>query len=79
MSKFISIGIVFLFVACSFQQTELKLWEAYDETAEINANANHPVERMRYKRIQSQHSDRNTFFAPFKKIFCGLQKKSTMG
>ena len=67
MSKFISIGIVFLFVACSFQQAELEVWEAYDETAEIEANENHPVERMRYKRIQSQHSDRNTFFAPFKK------------
>ncbi len=75
MSKFISIGIVFLFVACSFQQAELKRWEAYDETTEIEANANHPIKRMRYKRIQSQHTDRNTFFAPFKKDLLGFTEE----
>lgn len=67
MTKFLSLGIVFLFLACSPQKVELKLWEAYDETEEIEGNAKHPIKRMRYKRIQSQHSDRNTFFAPFKK------------
>lgn len=52
--------------SCHTEEGQLAQWVAYDETEELQANQEHPVERMRYKRIQSQHSDRNTFFIPFK-------------
>jgi amidase len=52
--------------SCHTEEGQLAQWVAYDETEELQANQEHPVERMRYKRIQSQHSDRNTFFIPYK-------------
>lgn len=52
--------------SCNTEEGQLAQWVAYDETEELQANQEHPVKRMRYKRIQSQHSDRNTFFIPFK-------------
>ena len=52
--------------SCHTEEGQLAQWVAYEETEELQANQEHPVERMRYKRIQSQHSDRNTFFIPFK-------------
>ena len=52
--------------SCHTEEGQLAQWVAYDETEELQANQEHPVKRMRYKRIQSQHSDRNTFFIPFK-------------
>ena len=55
-----------LFFGCESTIPELNRWEAYDETKELNANADHPIKRMQYKRIQSLHNDRNSFFAPFK-------------
>ena len=55
-----------LFFGCESAIPELNQWEAYDETKELNANADHPIKRMQYKRIQSLHNDRNSFFAPFK-------------
>ena len=60
---------IFLFVwfGCTPTPAPLNQWEAYDETEELKANADHPIARMRYKRIQSKHSDRNALFFPFKK------------
>ena len=61
--------LVFLclfFLGCDFLTPELNQWESYNETEELIANANHPIKRMRYKRIQSQHSDRNSLFIPFR-------------
>ena len=52
--------------SCHTEEGQLAQWVAYDETEELQANQEHPVKRMRYKRIQSKHSDRNTFFIPFK-------------
>jgi len=40
------------------------LWNRYDETEEIAANADHPVSRMRYKLIQSKVLDKNEVFLP---------------
>ena len=58
--------IGFFLSSCNTEEGQLAQWVAYDETEELQANQEHPVKRMRYKRIQSQHSDRNTFFIPFK-------------
>jgi len=55
-----------LFFGCESTISELNRWESYDETEELIANADHPIKRMQYKRIQSQHTDRNSFFIPFK-------------
>ncbi len=55
-----------LFFGCESTIPELNRWESYDETEELIANADHPIKRMQYKRIQSQHTDRNSFFIPFK-------------
>jgi amidase len=40
------------------------LWKSYDETEELKANAEHPILRMRFKRIQSKILDRNALFLP---------------
>ncbi|SHH02862.1 amidase family protein [Flagellimonas flava] len=40
------------------------LWTPYDETAEIQENANHENERMRFRFIQSKILDKNEVFAP---------------
>ncbi|MDA7777726.1 amidase family protein [Flavobacteriaceae bacterium] len=55
-----------LFFGCESTIPELNRWGSYDETEELIANADHPIKRMQYKRIQSQHTDRNSFFIPFK-------------
>jgi amidase len=47
-----------------FEAVEGALWNRYDETEEIAANADHPVERMRYKLIQSRVLDKNEVFLP---------------
>ena len=60
---------IFLFVwfGCTPSLAPLNQWETYDETEELTANSDHPIARMRYRRIQSKHSDRNALFLPFKK------------
>lgn len=40
------------------------LWNRYDESEDLAANADHPVERMRYKLIQSRVVDKNDIFLP---------------
>ena len=55
-----------LFFGCDSAIPELNRWEPYDEKKELIANADHPIKRMQFKRIQSQHTDRNSFFVPFK-------------
>ena len=56
-----------LFLSCESSNPTLKHWEPYDESEELLANTDHPLARMQYKRIQSQHTDRNALFIPFKK------------
>ena len=56
-----------LFLGCKPSTPQLNRWEPYDETSELISNAEHPISRMQYKRIQSKHTDRNSFFTPFQK------------
>ena len=64
-----------LFFGCYSEIPRLNSWEPYDETKELIANADHPLKRMQYKRIQSQHIDRNSFFIPFKKALLTFNQK----
>lgn len=41
-----------------------QLWIPYDESNELSASANHEIERMRYKLIQSKVLDKNAVFEP---------------
>jgi len=59
--------VAVLTLSCENTFVPLNQWVSYDETEELKSNENHPINRMRYKRIQSKHSDRNTFFTPFEK------------
>lgn len=61
-----------LLLQCAEEPVTLKLWEPYDETGELQANATHEIKRMRYKRIQSQHTNRNALFMPFAKALSGF-------
>ncbi|MEB8330493.1 amidase family protein [Flavobacteriaceae bacterium KMM 6897] len=40
------------------------LWEAYNDSAEVAANADHEIGRMQYKLIQSKVLDKNEVFRP---------------
>lgn len=41
-----------------------RIWEPYDDVEDVNANADHEKERMRYKLIQSKVLDKNDVFLP---------------
>ncbi|MEM7381845.1 MAG: amidase family protein, partial [Bacteroidota bacterium] len=43
---------------------EVVLWEPYNDSAQVAANQDHEVERMRYKLIQSKVLDKNEVFRP---------------
>ena len=43
----------------------LKKWVPYDETEELAKNGTNKNPRLRYKRIQSKHTDKNSLFIPF--------------
>ncbi len=65
-----SILLVFLIFSFSCKEkiqpeTELTvLWQPYNDSAEVVANADHEKERMRYKFIQSKVLDKNAVFLP---------------
>ena len=40
-------------------QYEIPSWTPYDQSAELEANKEHEIERMQYKLIQSKHLDKN--------------------
>jgi len=46
------------------EKESIVLWEPYNDSAEVAANAEHEKERMRYKRIQSPVLDKNVVFQP---------------
>ena len=74
--RWVSLGVLlgFFFSGCDLSTSKLNQWESYDETEELRANANHPIKRMRYKRIQSQHTDRNNLFLPFKESLLNFKQ-----
>lgn len=41
-----------------------RIWEPYNDSAEVADNATHPIPRMRYKLIQSRLTDKNEVFGP---------------
>ncbi len=52
--------LLIIAVACEQKpKTIIPAWEPYDETAWLEANANHESVRMQYKLIQSKISDKN--------------------
>ena len=59
--------ITFL-ISCGSDKKEAKedivLWKPYNDSAEVVANQDHEIERMRYKLIQSKVLDKNEVFKP---------------
>ncbi|WP_027075268.1 amidase family protein [Maribacter antarcticus] len=43
---------------------KLRIWEPYDDAADVAANTNHEIKRMRYRLIQSKVLDKNDVFLP---------------
>tara|TARA_B100001079_G_scaffold252876_1_gene246368 strand:- start:1406 stop:3034 length:1629 start_codon:yes stop_codon:yes gene_type:complete len=74
MKKYKILLSLILFISCN--NNDIVVWENYDESGEIKYNSNHPIDRMRYKRIQSLTSDRNNIFKPFKSF---LKSYDTVG
>lgn len=50
-------------------------WEAQDETAQIEEQSTHEVERMRFKLINSKYLDKNTIWAPFEADLAGFSEE----
>lgn len=57
--------LLLLIFACKPEppKTVIAPWTPYDETEELTKNAEHQSRRMRYKRLQSTHVDRNDMWA----------------
>jgi len=72
---FLFLFLEIVFIACEPSIAPLNQWESYDETEELNANSEHSIARMRYKRIQSKHTDRNELFIPFEKALSSFTQK----
>lgn len=70
MIKYIALSVltILFFLSCSeekkINKEEIILWQPYDDSAEVAANQDHEVERMRYKLIQSKVLDKNEVFRP---------------
>ena len=68
MIKYIALSVltILFFLSCSeekkINKEEIILWQPYDDSAEVAANQDHEVERMRYKLIQSKVLDKNEVF-----------------
>ncbi len=56
-----SIILSLILFNCSYEETEtvIPVWEPYDESEEIAANADHESRRMRFQLIQSKLYDKN--------------------
>ena len=67
--------VIFIFNFCSIEDQSLAKWVPYDETPELKENSKNSLKRLRFKRIQSKHQDKNSFFYPFKKELLGFTKK----
>ena len=46
------------------EEADIVLWKPYNDSAEVAANADHEISRMRYKLIQSKVLDKNEVFRP---------------
>ena len=61
------LNLTLLFIWQCTTAPALKKWIPYDETEELAQNATNKNPRLRYKRIQSKHTDKNSLFIPFEK------------
>lgn len=61
-------GALLCLLSCKEDKKESKedivLWQPYNDSAEVAANQDHDIERMRYKLIQSRVLDKNEIFRP---------------
>ncbi|KAA2216443.1 MULTISPECIES: amidase family protein [Maribacter] len=67
MKKLSMLFVIGLLLSCKNESAEQKgivLWEPYNDSAEVAANADHEISRMRYKLIQSKVLDKNDVFLP---------------
>ncbi|WP_338039008.1 amidase family protein [Maribacter litopenaei] len=67
MKKLIIPLLVGLLLSCkneSAPKKDVVLWEPYNDSLEIAANADYEISRMRYKLIQSKVLDKNEVFLP---------------
>ncbi|WP_324721553.1 amidase family protein [Salinimicrobium sp. HB62] len=55
------------------------VWEAQDETAELEAQAQHENERMRFKLINSKTLDKNEIWRPFEKDLASFSAEKYEG
>lgn len=64
--------VIFTLTSCGQSKspsTETILWTPYNDSAEVAANRDHQIPRMRYKLIQSNVLDKNEVFRPlFKEV-----------
>lgn len=65
------LGFLMIIIACKETNPDedqnfedVVLWQPYNDSAEVAANQDHEVERMRYKLIQSKVLDKNEVFRP---------------
>lgn len=58
------LGFILLIVSCKQKENSV-VFAKYDETAQIEAQQEHPIKRMRFKMIQSKYLDMNEVFKPF--------------
>ncbi len=67
-SKLLTVIAVLLLFSCKDNQEKVNasviLWQPYNDSAEVAANQDHEIERMRYKLIQSKVLDKNAVFRP---------------
>ncbi|MGB6153249.1 MAG: amidase family protein [Pricia sp.] len=62
----LSVLVTFMLFSCKTEkkeaETDVILWEPYNDSAEVAANQDHEIERMRYKLVQSKVLDKNDVF-----------------
>lgn len=66
--------ISYLFWKCTTPPA-LPAWVPYDETEELAQNASNKNKRLQYKRLQSQHTDKNHWFVPFTKELANFNSR----
>jgi len=68
MKKLLLLAVCITVFSCKEKSLTEKeapvLWQPYNDSAEVAANKNHEMERMRYKHIQSKILDKNAVFLP---------------
>lgn len=64
MRNFGLLLLLIVFGSCNSDIAKVRIWEPYDDTKDVLANADHENKRMRYRLIQSKVLDKNSVFAP---------------